>query len=158
VRESILEGDLGRFRAVVESLSDEFDLVDIALGAVKMAHEASVSGAEGDEEEIPEEKPFREKTRGEPAPKKSRRGAARKGGFTRIFIGAGRAARIRPGDLVGAITGESGISGDQIGSIQISERFSIVEIADDVAGRVVQSMRAAKVKGKKVKVDMDRGR
>jgi ATP-dependent RNA helicase DeaD len=158
VRESIVEGDLGRFRAVLESLADEFDLVDIALGAVKLAHEATVPGTEGDEEEIPEEKPIQERPRGEKAPKKGKRGAARKGGFTRIFIGAGRSARVRPGDLVGAITGESGIPGDRIGAIQISERFSIVEIADDVAERVVLSMRAAKVKGKKVKVEMDRGR
>jgi ATP-dependent RNA helicase DeaD len=54
VRESILEGELGQFRVVVESLSDEFDLFDIALGAVKMGHEATVTGGDGDEEEIPE--------------------------------------------------------------------------------------------------------
>ena len=49
---------------VVEALSDEFDLVDIAMGAVKMGHEATITGSEGDEEEIPVAKPFREKGRG----------------------------------------------------------------------------------------------
>jgi len=61
VRESILEGDLDRFRVVVEALSDEFDLVDIAMGAVKMGHEATITGGEGDEEEIPVARPFTEK-------------------------------------------------------------------------------------------------
>ena len=64
----------------------------------------------------------------------------------------------RPGDLVGAITGETGIRGGQIGSIQISERFSIVEIADDVFERVLGSLRGAKVKGKKVNVRRDKAR
>ena len=55
VRESIVEGGLDRFRVVVETLSEEFDLYDIALGAVKMGHEATLAGSEGDDEVIPEE-------------------------------------------------------------------------------------------------------
>ncbi|GMV06302.1 MAG: ATP-dependent RNA helicase DeaD [Gemmatimonadota bacterium] len=158
VRESIMEGGLDRFRAVVESLSDEFDLVDIALGAVKMGHEATVTGGAGDDEEIPQEKPFREKNRGERGPGPGTRGRARMGGVTRVFIGAGRSAGIRPQDLVGAIAGEAGVSGRQVGAIQISERFSLVEVADDVADHVVQALRAAKIKGKKVTVRPDGGR
>lgn len=158
VRESILEGGLDRFRAVVESLSDEFDLFDIALGAVKMGHEATVTGTEGEEEEIPQEKPFREKTRGESGSGKGTRGRARNAGGTRLFIGVGRSAGVRPQDIVGAITGEAGVHGRQIGSIQIAERFTLVEIADDVAEHVLQCLKAATIKGKKATVRLDRGR
>ena len=159
VRESILEGGLEHFRVVVESLSDEFDLFDIAVGAVKMGHEATVTGSDDDEEEIPVEKPFREKNRGESKPAGSRRGKGRGGaGVTRLFVGAGRSAGIRPQDLVGAIIGEAGVRGHQIGSIQIAERFSLVEVADDVAGHVMECLRKASLKGKKVKVKMDQGR
>ncbi|MEU8193917.1 DEAD/DEAH box helicase, partial [Microbispora amethystogenes] len=56
LQESLMEdGDLDRFRVVVETLADEFDLMDIALAAVKLAHEST--GAAADEEEIPEVTP-----------------------------------------------------------------------------------------------------
>lgn len=159
VRESILEGGTDRFRAVVESLSDEFDLFDIALGAVKMGHEATITVPEGDEEDIPAEKPYQErKKRGETRPQKGGRGRSGGAGVTRLFIGAGRAAGVRPKDLVGAITGEAGVRSRDIGTIQISERFSLVEISDGVVEQVMQAMRAGKLKGKKVTVKMDRGR
>ena len=52
LRESLLEDDLDRFRVVVETLTDEFDLMEVALAAVKLAHEAG--GAADDDEEIPQ--------------------------------------------------------------------------------------------------------
>lgn len=174
VRESILEGDLDNFRVVVESLSDEFDLFDIALGAVKMGHEATISVAEGDEEDIPIEQPRHERSKGKkkgrPANRNrahesteagepdGRHGKPRLGNVQRIFIGVGRERGVRPKDLVGAITGEAGIRGTQIGSIQISKSFSIVEVSQDVASHVLESLRAGKIKGKRVQVKMDKGR
>jgi len=158
VRESILEGGLDRFRVVVEALSDEFDLFDIAVAAVKLSHEVTVTGSDEDQEDIPVEKPFREKNRGESKPPpRSKAGRSRGAGVTRIFIGAGRSSGIRPQDLVGAITGEAGVRGHQIGSIQIAEKFSLVEIADDVAQHVMSALRTASIKGKKVKIKMDQG-
>ena len=157
VRESIVEGGMERFRVVVEALSDEFDLFDIALGAIKMGHEATLTGAEGDDQEIPVEKYVKEKKRPDNGYSPGKRGQSRTGGgVTRLFIGVGRSAGVRPKDLVGAITGESGIRGSQIGSIQISERFSLVEVSDHVADQVMQALRNGKIKGKKVKVRTDR--
>ena len=52
VREALESDDLNRFRAVVDALADEFDMVDVALAAVKLVHEAS--GATEDVEEIPD--------------------------------------------------------------------------------------------------------
>ncbi|MFH1765043.1 MAG: DEAD/DEAH box helicase [Gemmatimonadota bacterium] len=158
VRESILEGGTERFRVVVEALSDEFDLFDIALGAVKMGHEATVTGSEGDEEEIPAEKPFREKTRGESRPAKTGKARPRVGLGTYLFIGAGRSDGIRPKDIVGAITGEAGVPNHEIGAIQISERFTLVEVSNDVSDRVLRSLKAGTIRGKKVTVRVDKGR
>jgi ATP-dependent RNA helicase DeaD len=160
VRESILEGDLDQFRVVVESLSDEFDLVDIAMGAVKMGHEATISGSEADEEEIPVEKPWQEKPQGKGQPKGGGTGKARPrmGAGTYLFIGMGRSMGLRPKDLVGAITGEAGIHSKQIGTIQISERFTIVEVASDVSDLVLRALKAGTIRGKKVSVRLDKGR
>jgi ATP-dependent RNA helicase DeaD len=166
-----VEGELGQFRAVVESLADEFDLMDIALGAIKMGHEASLGGSDDDQEEIPEAHFAPDRGRRERPDKRSggrqERGRASSSGggphgqlpnVTRLYISLGRNAKIRPKDLVGAITGEAGIRGNQIGSIQIAQRFSIVEVASDVADQVMDALRAGSVKGKKVKVSPERER
>ena len=61
-----------------------------------------------------------------------------------------------PQDLVGAITGEAGIRGGEIGAIHIADRFSIVEVAEDVSARVIDALRSTKLKGRKVTVRRDR--
>jgi ATP-dependent RNA helicase DeaD len=65
---------------------------------------------------------------------------------------------LRPKDLVGAITGEAGIHSKQIGTIQISERFTIVEVASDVSDLVLRALTAGTIRGKKVSVRLDKGR
>jgi ATP-dependent RNA helicase DeaD len=74
----------------------------------------------------------------------------------RIFIGAGRLARLRPGDLVGAITHETGLTGDVVGAIQISDRFSLVEVRPEHAEQIVRALRGTKLRGLKVPVRLDR--
>jgi ATP-dependent RNA helicase DeaD len=74
----------------------------------------------------------------------------------KLFIGAGRKAGIRPGDLVGAITGEAGITSKSVGAIEIGENFSLVEVSEDVADQVLTAMKGASLRGKKVTVRLDR--
>jgi len=71
-------------------------------------------------------------------------------GMTRLFINAGRMDGIRPGDLVGAIAGETGIEGSAIGSIDIFSRYSFVEVPDRHGERVIKSMTGAQVRGRDV--------
>ncbi|HEY4602783.1 MAG TPA: DbpA RNA binding domain-containing protein, partial [Blastococcus sp.] len=154
LRESLLGDDLDRFRVVVETLADEFDLMEVALAAVKLAHEAG--GAADDDEEIPQVT-FRADTgrrdaRG-PAPKGRRPSG---GPAARLFVGAGREAGIRPGDLVGAITGETGLTGRDIGAIEIHQRFALVEVPESAAEEVVQALRATMIKGRKATVRRDK--
>ncbi|MDP1916684.1 MAG: DEAD/DEAH box helicase [Myxococcales bacterium] len=84
------------------------------------------------------------------APRKS--GAA----MARLFFSIGKAAGIRPQDLVGAIANETGIESKQIGAIAIGDRHSFVEVATDVADQVISTMRSAKIRGRSVQVDHDR--
>ena len=74
----------------------------------------------------------------------------------RLFVGAGRRAGIRPGDLVGAITGEAGIESRSIGAIEISDGFSLVEVPETMADDVIDALRATKLRGLKVTVRRDR--
>jgi ATP-dependent RNA helicase DeaD len=140
LREILLEGDLDAFETVVESLSAEFDLYKVALAAVKLAHQAS--GTPRDEEELPEvEVPSDERRGGRSAGGREplrgngrgpRRGRGATAGTTRLFVGTGRAAGVRPQDLVGAITGKSYLNGRDIGTIEIADRFSLVEVPESV--------------------------
>jgi ATP-dependent RNA helicase DeaD len=164
LHESLLEDDdLDRYRVVVETLADDFDLVEIALAAVKLAHAAE--GTPGDDEEVPEVSLHRDPAgrggkggqggKGGPAAKgKGRRPPA--GDMTRIFVGAGRGGGIRPADLVGAIANESSLAGRDIGAIEITQNFSLVEVPAVAAQDVIQALRGTTVKGRRVTVRRDR--
>ena len=76
--------------------------------------------------------------------------------MARLFFSIGKAAGIRPQDLVGAIANEAGIESKQIGAIAIGDRHSFVEVATDVADQVIATMRESKIRGRAVHVDHDR--
>ncbi|MEV4328612.1 DEAD/DEAH box helicase, partial [Microbispora rosea] len=159
LQESLMEdGDLDRFRVVVETLADEFDLVDIALAAVKLAHEST--GAAADEEEIPEVTPRPQRAergaRDDRQGRDDRRGRRGGGAMSRVFVGAGRSAGVRPQDIVGAITGETRVSGREIGAIEIADRFTLVEIPDGAVDEVVAALRHTTIKGRRPIVRRDR--
>jgi len=77
-------------------------------------------------------------------------------GFTRLFISIGTRDNIRPGDLVGAITGEANIKGEQVGRIDIRDSFSVVEVASSVAERVIRALNGTTMRGRSLRVDFDR--
>ena len=76
--------------------------------------------------------------------------------MTRLYIGAGRAAGIRPQDLVGAIAGESDLKGRDIGAIEISDRFSLVEVPEGSVDHVIEALSRTTIKGKKPNVRRER--
>ncbi len=78
--------------------------------------------------------------------------------WTKLFFGIGRKDDIKPGDLVGAITGETGIVGGQIGKIDIRGAFTLVEIDSQVVDDVVRKMAGVTIRGQEVSVRQDRDR
>jgi ATP-dependent RNA helicase DeaD len=159
LRESLLEGDFDDFRAVVEPLSEEFDLFKLALAAVKLAHEASGASIE-EAEELPEAELPRpaddRRDRGKAGGRDQRRGRSASAGTTRLFVGAGRSAGVRPQDLVGVITSKSYLSGRDVGAIEIAERFSLVEVPESAADDVIAALRQASIKGRKTSIRRER--
>ena len=71
------------------------------------------------------------------------------GPATKLFIGVGREAGVKPGDLVGAITGEAGVSSSDIGKIEMSDRFALVEVPEALAEAIIAALRATTIRGKK---------
>ena len=128
--------------------------MDVAAAAVKLAHE--LGGGPSDEEEIPDvAAPTARAGRDRDRTSAPRRGSE---GMTRLFVGAGRDAGIRPQDLVGAIANEAGVSGRDIGAIEIADRFSLVEVPEPLADHVIDALRAGTIKGRRTNVRRERER
>jgi ATP-dependent RNA helicase DeaD len=175
LREAVLAGELDAFRGIVGELSSELDLMDVAAAAIKLAHQATHADASTDEKDLVieagpprdsrERRPFGGRPqsgrppfpgRAEAGPERGR--GPREQGFdtVRIFVGAGRVDSLRPGDLVGAIANEAGLSGGAIGAIEITDRFSLVEVQAQHAEQVIRALRGTKLRGRKVIVRRDR--
>ena len=157
LQEALLEDDFGRYRVATETLAEQFDPLDIAAAAIKLAAEAT-QGAEPEEVEIPHLEPGREREergrgpRGRKDRSERRGGRADHGEMTRLFIGMGRRRGVRPGDIVGAIAGEAKIPGGSIGAIEIADQFTVVEVPEAYADRIIQAMSRSRLKGRPVAV------
>ena len=159
LEEALVEGGLEHYRVVVESLAEDHDPMDVAAAAVRLIERAS--GAPGeDEPEIPAVAAPPPPRRAAPAagagPARYKFGGRDSGNSARIFVGAGRAAGMRPADLVGAIANEAKASPRDIGAIQIADRFSLVEVPEAIAESVIRALRNATIRGQKVVVRRDR--
>jgi ATP-dependent RNA helicase DeaD len=228
-------GELDGFRTVVEALAGEFDPMDVAAAAVKLAHEASAGDAAAEDDlHIPSYESFARPKHGaaggaaggarfddraawtkDHAPHHAA-GAARRdtshavpleerpvyrrpvegGGYescghegrpsggwsnegrggwrdeergprhggrheadlVRVYIAAGRRMGMRPADLVGAIANEAHVNPRGIGAIEIADGFSIVELPERDAERVIEALRGATLRGRRVTVRRDDGR
>ncbi len=194
LRETLLADGFDRYRAVIEPLAEEFDVVDIALAAVSLAA-GDATREEDDVEVAPAVLPSGaprfagpDERRGfGPGARSGRRAVPRlrvalrsrgpgfdrsggrskfsggprqappgpNAGWARLFVGGGREAGIRPGDLVGAITNEAGVGGETVGAIQIFDRFSLVDVREEPSEAILRALSNAKIKGRKLTVRRD---
>jgi ATP-dependent RNA helicase DeaD len=173
LEELLVDGDLDAYRVVIDSLAGDYDIVDIAAAAIKLADDSTETS--GEPEEIPsaelprrEQRPRKEERPGrgerevsrdrEQRPPRRRRDDRERGGgdITRLYVGLGRKAGLRPGDLVGAIANEAGVDSRDIGAIEIADRFSLVEVPDDAADDIITALRGTTIRGKRVTARRDR--
>lgn len=177
LRAAIEEGELDAYRAIVESLASKEDVIDIAAAAIKLAHQSAegpkrgrkTSGTatfaapafadprdkavrkgkrERERERTPERKGYDKK----PSKKGQRAEGGRGSRVARIYVGVGRNRRLRPADIVGAIANETGIDARSIGSIEILDEHTIVEVPTESVSTVVSALRATTVRGQRVTV------
>jgi ATP-dependent RNA helicase DeaD len=138
IRQSVEEGDLDLYLTLVEELVEEgLELSEIAAGAARLAR--------GD-------KPLEVEVEPEPD------GVAQaEDGMVRLFVDAGSRAGVRPGDIVGAIANEAGVPGKAIGSIDIYDHFTFVEIPTQFRDQVLERMARATLRGRPVGVRVAEG-
>ena len=150
VRDAITAGDLDAYRAVAESLASEFDPMDVAAAAIRLAHEAAEGeGSTEDDVHIPAIESFARPERG--------RGRPETHDMVRIYISGGTKMGMRPADLVGAIANEARLNPRVIGAIEIAEGHSFVELPARDVDRTIQALRGATLRGRKLKIHRDRG-
>lgn len=113
------------------AMEGDYDYADVAAAALKLALEG-VNEPSGDDRLAD--------TGGAP-------------GMVRLFLNVGRAQKIRPQDIVNAFSSEADIPGDVIGVINIYEKFTFVEVPEDLAERVLSVMHRNTMKGYKVNVE-----
>lgn len=76
-----------------------------------------------------------------------------KDGMVRFFINIGKKHKARPGDILGAIAGESGIPGKLVGTIDMYDSYTFVEVPEDRAAEVFKAMKDTKIKGKTISME-----
>ncbi len=69
-----------------------------------------------------------------------------------LRIDAGRTDKLRPGDIVGALTGEAGLAKEAVGKIDVYPTRSYVAIARGQADRALERLRAGKIKGRRFRI------
>ncbi len=140
---SVLQGDgLEPYLLVVEELADEHGVAEVAAAALKLTGMLEQKqGADGAKEASSAARAMVEA-----------RPAAQ--GMTQILVNLGRTHRIRPTDVVGAIANEAGLPGEAIGAIDIYDTFTLVDVPQKDAARIVSVLQRTNLRGHRVKAEV----
>jgi len=151
--ELLTAGGLDEVADLVRELAEQYDPVKVAMAATLLAHRTSAPPVEHIPDAPPVRSPREDVPRREGAVPKR---AVTKSGMARLYVGAGRSTGVRPQDLVGAICNESDLKGKDIGGIEITERFSLVDVPEARIDDVIKALRSSVIKGRKVPIRRDR--
>ncbi|AXK44945.1 DEAD/DEAH box helicase [Brachybacterium saurashtrense] len=156
VPERISRGRLELYRELIgefvaENEIDPLDLV-AALGAMSVGDDGPGSATE--EEEFTAPSPRTEERSRDRGPREA---TPTEHGYTSYKVGVGHNHGARPPGIVGAITGEGGLHGKDIGKIQIFPHFSLVQIRGSLSAEQMERISRAQVGGRELRIGPDRG-
>jgi ATP-dependent RNA helicase DeaD len=135
--------DTGAYLVALAPLFERHDPAEVAAAAVALLRKKAPSVATPS---------------GPRAPARGSTAAGATPAWAKLFVGVGERDGLRPGDLLGAITGEAGVAGEAVGKIEIKESHTLVEVHDAVAQRVIKALNGTTIKGRAVRADFDRPR
>ena len=140
VKSTINEGHLTKYINIVENMiSEDIATMDIAAALLKM----NLSDFSGDSLDTIDDINFNDCDNYGDSGEKT----------LRLFINAGKKQKIRTKDILGAIAGETGISGKLIGSIDIYDDYTFVDVPYEYGKDIIKGMKNSKIKGKKVNIE-----
>ena len=165
VADTIEESDLSEMINILEKklLEEDYTSLDLAAALLKMMM------GEENEDIIDTREPrsldeldsyYRGENRNGNGRGRGRNGGGRdsryEGGredMARLFINIGKNQNVKPGDILGAIAGESGMPGKMVGSIDMYDKYTFVEVPRENADAVLQAMKDVKIKGKNIHME-----
>ena len=150
--------DLAPYLVALEPLLNRHGAAEIAAAAVAMLRERTPTDSGTAPTGAPEAKTKKVEKPAASAPRKSEDKEQRPGTMARLYISLGERDSADTRQIMGAVTGESGIPGSKVGKIEVRDTFSIVEVEESVAELVIRSLNGITVRGRSVRADFDRGR
>ena len=78
-------------------------------------------------------------------------------GMVRLFINVGKKDKIKPSNILGAIAGESGIPGKLVGSIDMLDNYTFVEVPSKYADKVLDAMQNVSINGRAINMEKATG-
>jgi ATP-dependent RNA helicase DeaD len=140
IRRAMEEEDVEAALLVIEPLFSEFSAAEVAAAATALLRKRTVPAA----------------APASPVQRANAPASSAPPAFAKLFLSVGSKDTITAREIVGSITGEAGVSGDQIGKVEIRDTFSVVEVSADVAERVIRSLNGTSMRGRSLRVDYDR--
>lgn len=145
IKTTIDNEKIDKYTKIIEKFLDneEYTTIDIAAALLKI--NLGLTEAARDEFAVSESTKF---------PSKGKKGGKLSGSIARLFISVGHRDNVTPKNILGAIAGETDLSGDDVGEIDIYDKFSFVEIPKEHTQHVLEIMNGAQIKGKKVSIEV----
>lgn len=133
VERTIENDDLSSFLQMVQKAENDSDYtaMDIAAALLKICTGTKEDQEEGNFENTGAEEP----------------------GMVRLFINIGKKHNAKPGDILGALAGESGMPGKVVGTIDMYDKYTFVEVPREYAKEVLGAVNNTKIKGRSVAVE-----
>lgn len=78
--------------------------------------------------------------------------------MVRLFMNVGKKSKVSASDILGAITGEAGVPGSSVGTIDIYDKFAFVDVAKKHANEVIDAMSNNQIKGNRVSIEVAKGK
>lgn len=129
--------EMASYYLLVESLLDRFSAAEVAAAALLLLDRKSAK---------------RE------APSVGAAHASVPESWVRLFVSAGKRDDLGPGDLLGALTNQSGVAGKRVGRIDVRESHSLIEVRESDAKKVISAMNGITLGGRSLRVDYDRAK
>lgn len=156
VEGTIGDNDLNKMVNIIEKklMEEDYTSLDLAAALLKMMM------GEENEDVIDTRQPrsleelgnFNSGNRSHSKNSRSRNDSSREG-MARLFINIGKNQNVKPGDILGAIAGESGMPGKMVGSIDMFDKYTFVEVPRENADTVLKAMKNVKIKGKNIHME-----
>jgi ATP-dependent RNA helicase DeaD len=160
ILDTLAAGGLDEFRATIDLLATKLDPKDIAAAVLAMYTNATQTA--DDEPDITPSQPQRDNFQQRNAGPRhrqdrvSRPHARPNGGMTRVWIGAGRQSGVGRRELFEVLQNEVGLSARDVGTVDILDRFSVVDVPGELSDYVVTTLNGMRFNGKPVPVRLDR--